>query len=280
MHLKPMAVSLAKRSVAYLVLTAFTLVIAYPVIWVVVGSFKIGAEIYQNVWGLPATITWVNYVYAWTRAYIPDYILNSVIVSVSTVALVLALASAAAYSFSTFRFRGGYALYLLFVLLLIVPAPVSIIPLYVIESRLGLMDTYLALILPYTAGGLPLSIFIFKAFFDSIPTELRDAARIDGCTNLGAFLRVVLPVSTPALATVTILVFLGAWNEFFLALLFIRKPQLMTIPLGLQTFFYQYRVEWGYLFAALTMTVAPIIIVYLLMQRQFISGLTAGAVRG
>jgi raffinose/stachyose/melibiose transport system permease protein len=232
------------------------------------------------VWGLPAAITWVNYVYAWTRAYIPDYILNSVIVSVATVVLVLVLASAAAYSFSTFRFRGGYALYLLFVLLLIVPAPVSIIPLYVIESRLGLMDTYFALILPYAAGGLPLSIFILKAFFDSIPTELRDAARIDGCTNLGAFLRVVLPVSTPALATVTILVFLGAWNEFFLALLFIRKPQLMTIPLGLQTFFYQYRVEWGYLFAALTMTVMPIVVVYLLMQRHFISGLTAGALRG
>jgi ABC-type glycerol-3-phosphate transport system permease component len=167
-----------------------------------------------------------------------------------------------------------------FVVLLIVPAPVSIIPLYVIVSNLHLMDTYLALILPYTAAGLPFSIYLLRTFFASIPRELIDAARIDGCTELSAFVRVVLPISRAGLATVAILSFVGAWNEFFLALLFIHNPDLLTLPLGLQTFFFQYHVQWPYYFAGLSTAIIPIVIVYLVLQRQFISGMTAGAVRG
>jgi raffinose/stachyose/melibiose transport system permease protein len=147
-------------------------------------------------------------------------------------------------------------------------------------SRLHLVDTYWALILPYTAGGLPLSIFLLRAYFESIPQELSDAARIDGCSHTHAFVRVILPVATPALATVTILQFIGSWNEFFLALIFIHKTSMMTLPLGLQSFFYLYRVQWSYLFAALSMALVPIIVVYLLMQRHFINGLTAGALKG
>ena len=136
-----------------------------------------------------------------------------------TALLTLVLSATAGYAFARFRFRGGHVLFMLFVVLLIVPAPVSIIPLYVIVSDLHLMDTYLALILPYTAGGLPLSIYLMRAFFAAIPRELIDAARIDGCTELSAFLRVVPPISRAGLATVVILSFVGAWNEFFLALL-------------------------------------------------------------
>lgn len=129
-------------------------------------------------------------------------------------------------------------------------------------------------------GGLPLSIFLLRAFFQSMPGEVEDAARIDGCSNFQTFLRVVLPVSTPGLATVTILQFMNAWNEFFLALIFIRRPELRTIPLGLQAFFFEFQVEWQYLFAALSMATVPVIVVYVLMQRQFIAGLTSGAVKG
>jgi ABC-type glycerol-3-phosphate transport system permease component len=160
------------------------------------------------------------------------------------------------------------------------PLIALMVPLFQTMRALGLLNTYLALILPYAAGGLPLSIFLLRAFFESVPREIEEAARIDGCSELAAFWRVVLPISGPGLATVTILQFLGAWNEFILALIFIRNQSLRTIPLGLQAFFFEYSVEWGYLFAALSMATVPVIVVYVLMQRQFIRGLTAGAVKG
>jgi raffinose/stachyose/melibiose transport system permease protein len=271
---------MAGKALTYLVIVAFSAMVVFPLVAMVFGSFKTQFEFYSNPWGLPSSLNWGNYTYAWQQAQIPRFIVNSVIVAVATVALTLVLASCAAYGFSTFRFRGGRALFLMFVLLLIVPVPVGIIPLYVIVVRLHLVDTYGALILPYTAGSLPLSIFLLRSFFQSIPQELTDAARMDGCSHVAAFVRIIIPISKPGLATVTILTFLNAWNEFFLALIFIHNPNLMTLPLGLQAFFFQYSVQWNYLFAALSISIVPIVVVYLAMQRQFIAGLTAGAVRG
>ena len=267
-------------TVRYGVVGLATLVVGYPVLWMVLQSFKTKFELYSNVWGLPQQLFLDNYVQAWRIARMGTYILNSLIVSVSTVAIVLVVASLAGYAFARLRFRGRELLFYTFVFTLIVPVQVTIIPLYAVVSGLGLSNTYLALILPYAAAGLPLSIFLLRAFFQSVPREIEEAARIDGCTEFAAFTRVVLPISGPGLATVTILQFLGAWNEFLLALIFIRNPSLRTIPLGLQAFFFEYSVEWGYLFAALTMATVPVIVVYVLMQRQFIKGLTAGAVTG
>ena len=268
------------NALSYLILTLFSVVVGYPVVAMVLNSFKGTYEIYSNPWGLPAHLMWSNYQYAWNEAQIPSFMVNSLIVSIASVIFTVVLAAFAAYSFATFEFRFSRPLFLLFALLLIVPVPVGIIPLYILESRLHLMDTYWALILPYTAGGLPLSIFILRAFFQSIPHELSDAATIDGCSQMQAFLLVIIPVSTPALATVTLFQFISSWNEFFLALIFIHKSSLMTLPLGLQSFFYNYSVQWGYLFAALSTALVPVIAVYLLMQRQFISGLTSGALKG
>jgi raffinose/stachyose/melibiose transport system permease protein len=245
----------------------------------ILQSLKSTYEMYANVWGLPGQVMAGNYVEAWTAGRVGLYILNSVIVSISTVAVVLAASSLAAYAFSKFRFRGNRILFYLFVLTLIVPQQNAIIPLYAVVAGLHLMDTYLALILPYAAGGLPFSIFLLRAFFDSVPREIEDAARVDGCSNFATFWRIVVPISVPGLATITIFQFLGAWNEFFLALIFIRSAALRTIPLGLQAFFYEYSVNWGPLFAALAIVTIPVVVVYILMQRQFIQGLTAGAVK-
>jgi raffinose/stachyose/melibiose transport system permease protein len=266
--------------VRYGVVLFGTVVVGYPVLWMLLQSLKTKFEMYANVWGLPQQLYWENYVQAWRIARMGTYIFNSLIVSLGTVAVVLVTASLAGYAFGKLRFAGSRALFYTFVFTLIVPHQVTIIPLYAVVSGLGLSNTYLALILPYAAGGLPLSIFLLRAFFESVPREIEEAARIDGCSELAAFWRVVLPISGPGLATVTILQFLGAWNEFILALIFIRNPALRTIPLGLQAFFFEYAVEWGYLFAALSMATVPVIVVYVLMQRQFIKGLTAGAVKG
>lgn len=270
---------LVGKGAAYLVLVAFTLAVVFPLVAVLLDSFKTQFQFFASPWGWPSSWHLDNFSYAWSSARIPRFIINSAIVAVGTVCFTLVLAGMAAYAFSSFQFRLSRPLFLMFVLLLIVPVPVGIIPLYVIEVRLHLIDTYFALILPYTAGALPLSIFLLKTFFDAIPRDITDAARIDGCTHLGAFLRVIVPISKPGIATVVILAFINSWNEFFLALIFIRNQDLMTLPLGLQTFFYQYSVQWTYLFAALSIATIPIIVVYVLMQRQFISGLTAGAVK-
>jgi raffinose/stachyose/melibiose transport system permease protein len=270
---------LLASALRYVVLGIFALLTGYPVLWMILQSLKSTYEMYANVWGLPGQVMAGNYVEAWTAGRVGLYILNSVIVSISTVAVVLAASSLAAYAFSKFRFRGNRILFYLFVLTLIVPQQNAIIPLYAVVAGLHLMDTYLALILPYAAGGLPFSIFLLRAFFDSVPREIEDAARVDGCSNFATFWRIVVPISVPGLATITIFQFLGAWNEFFLALIFIRSAALRTIPLGLQAFFYEYSVNWGPLFAALAIVTIPVVVVYILMQRQFIQGLTAGAVK-
>lgn len=267
------------RWLRFAVLCFFSASILVPLAAVLLNSLKTQSEFYLNPWSLPTVPQFSNYVRAWTEAHIPRFMLNSLIVAAATTVLTLASASLAGFAFTRFRFRGQRSLFGAFVLLMIVPAPASIIPLYVIVYELGLIDTYWALILPYTAGALPLAVYLMRSTFASIPGELIDAARADGCSQLRALIRVVLPLSGPGLATAGILTFVNAWNEFFLSLIFIHNQSLMTLPLGLQTFIYQYHVQWPLYFAGLTTAIMPLVVVYVIFQRQFVRGLTAGAVR-
>jgi raffinose/stachyose/melibiose transport system permease protein len=268
--------ALATSWLSHLVLIFFTVVIVYPVLWMVLASFKSNSEIVTNVWGLPATLQWENYVNAWESAKLGYALLNSVLVSAGTVILVTLLAG---FAFAKLQFRYALAIFLLFVFTMHAPAPV--IPLYVMLVKLGLTDSRLGLILPMVAGGIPLSMFIFRAYFQSIPGELLDAAKVDGSTDWTAFWRVVMPISGPAVATVAILQFVGAWNEYFLALILVRSAEMRTIPLAIQVFFYAWgRTEWEQVFAALSIGSLPMILLYIIMQRQFIQGLTAGSLKG
>jgi raffinose/stachyose/melibiose transport system permease protein len=262
----------------YGLLLGCAIIIGYPVLWMVLQSFKSAAEMYANIWGMPQVILLENYARAVEMGMV-RYILNSTVVAVGTVLCILVGASLAAYAFSKFAFVGNRALFFMFIFTLVVPMQAMIIPLYAVLVSLRLTNTYLALILPYAAAGLPVSIFLLRTFFDTIPRELEEAARIDGCSDFGAFWRVVLPISGPGLAAVAILQFVNAWNELVLALVAIRNPALRTIPLGLQIFVAD-QVEWGPVFASLSMATLPVIVVYVLMQRHFIRGLTAGAIKG
>lgn len=260
-------------------LLLFSVIIVYPVVWMVFASLKTDGEIVTNIWGPPQRLVFENYLQAWQTAGLGFALVNSVIVSVTVVALIMVLASLAGYALARFRFR--FATFILMVFVLTMQAPVPIIPLYAMLVQLGLTNSYPALILPMVAGGLPLSIFIFQAYFRTLPRELVEAAIVDGCTPVLAFLRVVVPISMPVFATVAILEFLGAWNQYFLPLILIRSPEMRTLPLAIQVFFYDWgRTEWAQVFAALTIGSVPMIIVYLLMQRQFIQGLTSGALKG
>lgn len=269
------------KALTYIILLAVLFCVAYPFLVLLYGSLKSEGDFLANPLTFPLVPRFDNYVYAWNAARIPMYTVNSAIVAGATVVLTLVLAATAAFGLSQFRFKGSRVIYLSFILLLTIPVQIYIIPLYIIVVRLKLANNLLGLILPYTAGSLPLAVFLCRTYFDALPPELVDAARIDGCNHVGAFLRVVLPLSKPIIATVAIFTFVGAWNEFFLALVFIHDPNLATLPLGLQAFFInQYQTQFPQLFATLTVSIAPIVVVYLILQRQFMAGLTAGAVRG
>jgi raffinose/stachyose/melibiose transport system permease protein len=269
------------KVLSYVFVSIALLCVLYPFLVLLYGSLKSEGDFLANPLSFPVVPHLENYVYAWNAARIPNYTINSALVASSTVVLTLMLASTASYGLSQFRFRGGKLIYLSFVLLLTIPVQIYIIPLYIIVVKMRLADNFLGLILPYTAGSLPLAVFLFRTYFDALPAELVDAARIDGCNHFQAFLHVLLPLAKPIIATVSIFTFVGAWNEFFLALVFIHDPNLATLPLGLQAFFInQYQTQFPQLFATLIVSMAPIVIVYFLLQRQFMTGLTAGAMQG
>jgi raffinose/stachyose/melibiose transport system permease protein len=263
----------------HLVLAFFSVVILYPVLWMVMASLKRPAEITTNLWGPPQVLQFINYAFAWQKAGMGVALFNSAFVSISVVILVVTLSALAAYALARFPFKLAAAIFIMFVFTM--QAPVPLIPMYVLIVKLKITDSFLGLILPSVAGGLPLSIFIFRAFFLGVPSEIMDAAKVDGCNNLNTFLQVVLPISGPAVATVAILQFVGTWNDYVLPLIVVRTAEMRTLPLAIQVFFNQWgRVEWGQLFAALSIGTIPMIILYILMQRQFIQGLTSGAVKG
>jgi raffinose/stachyose/melibiose transport system permease protein len=268
-----------ERLATHLILIVFAVIVVYPVVWMVFASLKNSSELLSNIWGVPHSFRTENYREAWNAANLGRALFNSLFVSLSTVALVVAITAPAGYALAKFKLRFGTVILLIFVLTM--QAPVPVIPLYVLLVKLKMTDSYIGYILPLTAGGIPLAVFIFRAFFTTVPRELEEAAVVDGATRIGAFLRIVMPVSVPAVATVSILQFLGSWNEYFLALILIRSPSLRTLPLTIQVFFYDWgRTDWGPIFAALTIGSLPMILIYIVMQRRFVQGLTAGAVKG
>ncbi len=274
-YLRPILVTLFNHSILIL----FTVIIVYPVLWMILASFKTPGELVSNIWGLPADPAFQNYADAWQKAKLGRALLNSGIVSIGAVLVVVCLSSIAGYAFAKFSFRFSTVILLVFVFTM--QAPVPIIPFYVLFVRLKLTDSYLGLILAIASGTIPLAIFIFQAFFRSIPGELREAAKIDGCSEFTAFLRVVMPISGPAVATVGILTFVGAWNEYFMPLLLIRSDELRPLTLTIQVFFLQFgRAEWNVIFATLSIASIPMIIIYVILQRWFIRGLTSGSIKG
>ena len=273
--------NISGKGFSYLFLGMALLLVVYPFLVLLYGSLKSEGDFLANPLSFPVVPHFENYAYAWNAAHIPNYTINSAIVAGTTVVLTLVLAATASYGLSQFRFRGAKLIYLSFVLLLTIPVQIYIIPLYIIVVKMRLANNYLGLILPYTAGSLPLAVFLFRTYFDALPADLVDAARIDGCNHFRAFLHILLPLAKPIIATVSIFTFVGAWNEFFLALVFIHDPNLATLPLGLQAFFInQYQTQFPQLFATLIVSIAPIVVVYLVLQRQFMAGLTAGAIQG
>jgi len=271
---------LVLRVVCYLMMFAVVIVTLYPVYWMVAGSLKSDNEFYTNIWGLPRDPQWGNYVEAWAKAGINKCFVNSVIVTVSTVFAVLIITSLAAYAFAKFDFPAKTGLFYFFLASMMIPSGMMIIPTFAVVNKLGLVNTRLSMVLVYTAGNVAFGIFLLRAYFVSIPSELEEAARIDGCTATGAFFRVILPLAKPGLATQLIYSGMNTWNEYFVGSILVRTRDLRTLPLGLVGFVEKYETHYPQYFAALCIITVPIIVLYVLGQKQFISGLTAGAVKG
>ncbi len=265
----------------WLVLAIGAVAVIYPIGLFLINSLKTNAEFVVAPLAWPTHWAFENYIEAWNKANMGRLIGNSAIVSVATTALTIVLSSMLAFGLHAFRFRGQDAILASVVMTLTIPAQVYIIPLYIVVISLKLTNNHLALILPYTAGAMPLAVVLFRNYFAGLPYELIDAARIDGATSFDIYSRILMPLARPVLGAVGIFTFVGAWNEFFLALVFIQRKELYTLPLGTQVFATsEYSTDFTLLFAAFSISMLPMVIVYLLMQRQFIAGMAGGALKG
>ena len=275
------------RALIFAVLCGYLLWVVYPVFWVAYSSLKPDAEIFRDAFALPPAggVAWENYARAWREARFGDYFFNSVLVTSVSVAGIVLFGAMAAYALSRFYHPLGKVTYGLFLAGLMIPVQLSIVPLFFELRALGLLDSRAGLILVYTANGLPFSIFILAGFFRALPASLYEAAVVDGCSEAGAFWRVMLPLARPGLVTVAIFQFIGIWKEYFFAFMFTSgggDGAARTLPLGLANLSLtaQYRGEYGSLFAGVVVVTLPILVLYLFLQRQLVKGITAGALKG
>jgi multiple sugar transport system permease protein len=207
------------------------------------------------------------------------YFLNSMIVSVTTTVLGVLIAVPAAYAFSRFQFPGRDVLFFAVLVRNMFPVVVFLIPLFILMRALHLVNTHLSLILTYMTFGLPLSIWLLKGFYDNIPEELERAARIDGASRFKAFWLIIMPLSSPGIIATAIYAFIGAWNEYVYALTFLNSESLLTLPVGLQHFFTEFATNWPGLMAAAFIMSVPVVVMFMLLQKQFVQALTEGAVK-
>ena len=275
------------RATQFLLLCAYLVVVVYPLLWLLYSSLKTDQAIFQNPFALPAfdALQWVNYARAWTEARISRYFWNSLLVTSGSVAGCLLLASMAAYALSRFRIRGGTAIFLLFLCGLMIPMQLSIIPLFFQMRDWGLLNSRLGLMLVYMAGGLPFAIFILAGFFRTLPGTLYEAAVIDGCSEWRVFWNIMLPLARPGMVTVAIFLFLGTWNEYFTAFMFLSgadSEAARTLPLGLANIAIvsQYRSDYGVSFAGLVLVLLPTLLFFVILQKRIVKGIAAGALKG
>lgn len=269
-----------KRSAIYVILLFFTVVNAYPILWMIMNSFKTSQEFSFDPFGLPNEWVLVNYVEAWVTANIGTYFFNSLFVGIVALLICIMIGAFASYFLARFRFRGRNLIYGFFVVGLLVPIHATLVPMFILMQKLGFLNTPLALIFPYVAFNLSITIFLLTSFMSSFPKEIEESAIMDGCGPFRIFWSIILPMSRPAIATAVILNFINNWNEFSFALVLINDKALSTLPLGLANFAGEYTTNYTAQMAGLTLVLIPTILFYLVMEKQIVNGMTQGAVKG
>jgi raffinose/stachyose/melibiose transport system permease protein len=280
--------SLAQRSlvtiVGYLVLAVVATAILVPIVYAVLGGFKTNGQLAGNPAALlPSPWVFTNYtdvIFGANASVFWREAANSLIIAAVAVTVTVGLASLAAFVFARIAFRGREAVYTLFVFGLLFPSAVAILPLYILVRGIGLSGNLLGVALPQAAFALPLTIIILRPFFRSIPAELEDAARIDGCGSFGFFWRVLLPLARPALATVSVLAIVSTWNAFLLPLILLNGADQWTLPLGVMNFSTEYTSDQARVLAFTVVAIIPAILFYVVAERHIVSGLTGGSLKG
>ncbi len=257
-------------------LGAYAVVAVGPLLFMLLNSFRPSADIFNDPLGLPTELYLGNYVEAWREAQFATYFANSVLVVVSGVLLCTVVSALAAYPLARYDFRGNGVLTAYFIAGLTLPIELAVVPIFYLLGSFGMVDSHLGLVLVYAATGIPFSVFILAAFFRGLPRDLEEAARLDGAGELRIFARVMLPLVKPALATVAIFQFVQLWNDFFFPLVLLRTTKKYTLPVGLTNFFGEYQTDWGAVFAGLVITTAPLVLLFLFLTRQIVSGLVGG----
>lgn len=265
------------RAVHYAVLLALVVVFMGPFLWLVSLAFRGAGNIY-SLQLIPDNPTWENFAYVWQTGGLRRAFLNSVIVAVAVVGLNVVLCSLAAYPLARMEFPGRRAVFLLILSTLMIPFQLYMIPLYLVSLRLHLDDTLIGIILPWSVGAV--SIFLLKQYYSTIPKELEEAARIDGCNDLGVWWRIMVPLTQPAIAAMAIFVFVQNWSNFLWPLILLNSQDRYTLPLAIEKLSGAFIDKTQYIAAGSVIAVLPVIIMFFLLQRHFIGGLTVGGVKG
>jgi raffinose/stachyose/melibiose transport system permease protein len=266
--------------VRYAILVVVAALVLVPLAVAVIGGFRTNRDLMATPVAIPDPFILSNYTDIVTSLSFWRQTFNSVVVMLLTTLMTLSLSSAAAFVFARVRFRGREVLFNFFVLGLLFPLPVAILPLYLLLRAMGLVDSLWGVILPQVAFSLPFNILLLRSFFVSIPQDLEDAAYVDGAGPIEFLLRIMLPLVRPALAAVAVIAMVASWNNFFLPLVVLNDEHLWTLPLGVTQFQGQYLTDWARVLAYVTLALVPAIAFYLVAERHIVAGLTAGSIKG
>jgi multiple sugar transport system permease protein len=270
-----------EKSLIYSVIAVYLFITVAPLMWVLSTSFKPNQEaISFPPKFLPDHPTLENYFFVLTDPKLVLSLINSLIVSVGSTALSVTVSALGGYAFARYDFKGKNLLMSTILALFMIPVVINIIPLYIMLANVSLLNSLVALVLTFQILIIPLNIFLLKNYFESLPKELEEAALIDGCSKLGALIRVTIPMSLPGFLIAAILSFRFSWNEFVLPVVLSNKPDSMIFQVALYQFISLYRIDWGYLTAGINIAIIPVVILMLIFQRKMIRGLTLGAIRG
>ncbi len=269
-----------KNAIMWIVLGFFLFYTIAPLVWLVISSLKTNGELMGAPLALPKTLQFQNYKNAFEVSGLGRLFLNSIIVSITATILNVIVSSMASYSIARYDFKGKELIFTLISAGIMVPVSALMVPVFILIKNLGLYDTKLALILTYSAMGLPLSIFIIRGFMNTIPKELEEAGVIDGCNFYQIFYKIILPLSRAGIVTAITFQFLYCWNEFIYAMLLTSSQTNRTVQVGIRFFSNQFTTDYTSMFAAITISIIPAIAGYVVFQKQIISGLTSGAVKG
>ena len=274
-----------KKNVYKLFLFLFMLlaffISVYPLLWVVIQSLKTETEFLESIWTLPARLNFQNYATAWNDAGMSRYFMNSVVVTLVTTAVNLVFVTCAGYAFAKLKFPGKTFFYYMIIFNLLIPTAIILLPMFTMVNRMHLVNTLPALVFPYFQGFAPMGLIICRNYIEDLPDELMEAGKLDGCSNMQVFRKIMLPLAKPILATMAILSAMQVWNEYLWALTSITDESKYTLSVGVALFNKKTEtVGYTPVFAALSISALVIVVVYLCMQKNFVKSIAAGAVKG